>query len=85
MGGKDAENLHGRCLCGGVGYAVSASTSGFSHCHCPSCRRASGAAYGVLWGDDPWALQRYLGDAEHRVRAVRRALVVAEEVRAALP
>jgi hypothetical protein len=35
--------LEGGCLCGSVRYRVTAAPVAVSYCHCPSCRRASGA------------------------------------------
>lgn len=34
--------LTGRCLCGGVNFAVEGPVQGKSVCHCPQCRRQSG-------------------------------------------
>lgn len=36
-------NLDGGCLCGSVRYRVTAPPVAVAYCHCPSCRRASGA------------------------------------------
>ena len=35
--------LTGRCLCGALRYRVSGEPLWVAHCHCESCRRASGA------------------------------------------
>jgi hypothetical protein len=35
----------GRCLCGGVRFAVEGPLSGVQFCHCEDCRRAQGSAF----------------------------------------
>jgi len=35
--------LTGRCLCGAIRYRVAGEPLWVSHCHCKSCRRATGA------------------------------------------
>lgn len=40
--------LSGHCLCGAVHYRIEGSAADVTHCHCDSCRRASGAAF-VSW------------------------------------
>lgn len=35
----------GSCLCGSIRYELSAELGDFGHCHCKSCRKASGTAY----------------------------------------
>lgn len=47
----------GRCLCGAVGFSITAPTLFFAHCHCDYCREAHGAAF-VSW----------VGAAEERFR-----------------
>jgi hypothetical protein len=37
----------GSCLCGRVKYRLSAEPGAFGYCHCTSCRKASGSAYGA--------------------------------------
>lgn len=37
--------LHGRCLCGGVRYAIEGPVGPPVLCHCRQCRRASGSAF----------------------------------------
>lgn len=37
--------LTGSCLCGGVAYEVDAPPGPVVHCHCPTCRKAHGAAF----------------------------------------
>jgi hypothetical protein len=37
--------LRGSCLCGGVGYEISAPFVFFHHCHCSRCRKSSGSAF----------------------------------------
>ncbi len=45
-------NKTGRCLCGAVSYEVSGEPIMTALCHCPSCRRASGAP-AVAWAMFP--------------------------------
>jgi hypothetical protein len=40
--------IEGGCLCGAVRYRISGTPFSSAHCHCESCRRASGAA-AVAW------------------------------------
>lgn len=42
------ESHEGGCLCGAVRYRASGRPLWVAHCHCRSCRRASGAAF-VTW------------------------------------
>ncbi len=51
--------ISGSCLCGGVGYQLEDdAVLIISHCHCSSCRKASGAAFAtflmVLLADFAW-------------------------------
>lgn len=41
-------NLAGGCLCGAVRYRLRGAPTHVTHCHCRSCRRASGAVF-VTW------------------------------------
>ncbi|MFC1750194.1 GFA family protein [Pseudomonadota bacterium] len=36
---------NGSCLCGGVKYEISDGLGDITHCHCPTCRKAHGAAF----------------------------------------
>lgn len=40
----------GSCLCGSIRYSTSEELSDFGYCHCISCRKASGSAYGANAG-----------------------------------
>ena len=40
--------LNGGCLCGAVRYRLSAPPTVVTHCHCRTCRRATGAPF-VTW------------------------------------
>ena len=40
--------IEGGCLCGTVRYRARGKSSGTTHCHCQTCRRASGAPF-VTW------------------------------------
>jgi hypothetical protein len=42
------EQIDGGCLCGAVRYQASGAAYGITHCHCRTCRRASGAPL-VTW------------------------------------
>ena len=42
----------GSCLCGSVSYRISGDLSDFGYCHCRSCRKASGSAFGANAGVD---------------------------------
>ncbi len=37
--------LTGRCQCGAIRYEIRAEPMAMYHCHCPRCRRASGASF----------------------------------------
>jgi hypothetical protein len=37
----------GSCLCKAVAYEISGELGDFGYCHCTSCRKASGTAYGA--------------------------------------
>jgi len=42
----------GSCLCGNIRYELHGELSDFGHCHCQSCRKASGSAFGANAGVD---------------------------------
>jgi len=42
----------GSCLCGNIKYEIQGELSDFGHCHCQSCRKASGTAFGANAGVD---------------------------------
>lgn len=42
------ESREGGCLCGAIRYRASGKASNITHCHCHTCRRASGAPF-VTW------------------------------------
>ena len=42
------ESIEGGCLCGAVRYRTWGKAYGITHCHCQTCRRASGAPF-VTW------------------------------------
>ena len=42
------ELIEGGCLCGAVRYRARGQAYGITHCHCKTCRRASGAPF-VTW------------------------------------
>jgi hypothetical protein len=41
-------SIEGGCLCGAVRYLAYGEAYGITHCHCKTCRRASGAPF-VTW------------------------------------
>jgi hypothetical protein len=46
--GDNAAMMHkGSCLCGSVRYEIEGELGDFGYCHCASCRKASGSAYGA--------------------------------------
>ncbi len=51
--------VEGGCLCGAIRYRVSGQPLSSSICHCPSCRRASGAP-AVAWFVVPLACFEWL-------------------------
>lgn len=38
-------DLHGSCLCGAIGYAVTQLDGAIVHCHCRTCRKANASAF----------------------------------------
>lgn len=53
----------GSCLCGNVRYEVDGALSDFGHCHCTSCRKASGSAFAANAAVDRAAF-RLLGGSD---------------------
>lgn len=51
----------GSCLCGNVRYEIDGELSDFGHCHCRSCRKASGSAFGANAGVDRSAFRLLSG------------------------
>jgi hypothetical protein len=54
--------IEGRCRCGSVRFVCDTAPLWQSHCHCESCRRATGGMFGSYFGlrDGSW---RWTGDA----------------------
>lgn len=52
----------GSCLCGKVKYEIDAELSDFGCCHCTSCRKASGSAFGANAGVDRATFRLVAGD-----------------------
>ncbi len=44
------KELHGRCLCGAVEYAVADDFKYMGFCHCSECRKFSGSAFSAMGG-----------------------------------
>ena len=42
----------GSCLCGSISYELDGELSDFGYCHCRSCRKSSGSAFGANAGAD---------------------------------
>ena len=67
--------IEGGCFCGKVRYRASAEPIARTHCHCESCRRASGApsVAWVIFADDTLTIisgkPREHGSSEHVVRS----------------
>jgi hypothetical protein len=51
----------GSCLCGDIAYEIDAELSDFGHCHCRSCRKASGTAFATNAGVDRAAFKLVSG------------------------
>jgi hypothetical protein len=49
--------LEGSCLCGAITYEIDGQLSDFGHCHCRSCRKSSGSAFGANAGVDRTAFR----------------------------
>ncbi len=47
MGRTDRKPIVGGCLCGAIKYEIKASIPFARHCHCSSCRKVTGAAFGT--------------------------------------
>ena len=54
-------NYTGRCLCGAIKVEVVMEPKWVSHCHCPSCQKATSAAFATYVGFDNTAV-RFTGD-----------------------
>ena len=57
--------LRGRCLCGAVLWVTEGPVLWAGHCHCDSCRRATGAAVNSFFGV-PRAGVRWTGEMRER-------------------
>ncbi|TNE62660.1 MAG: GFA family protein [Alphaproteobacteria bacterium] len=57
MSEKDGVHFTGRCLCGAVKMEAVADPLWVAHCHCPSCRKMTGAAFATYAGFDKSAVQ----------------------------
>ena len=49
---QSMSTMEGGCLCGAVRYRASGRAFGITHCHCRTCRRASGAPFMTWAGFD---------------------------------
>ena len=58
--------IRGSCLCGSIHYTVAGPLSDFGYCHCQSCRKASGSAFGANAGVAACDLE--LSDPGQRLR-----------------
>ena len=59
----EAKPISGSCLCGGVTFEITQAVGPFELCHCPRCRKASGAAFAAVLGVSTEDF-RLLGGAE---------------------
>lgn len=67
----------GSCLCGRITYETSEELSDFGYCHCRSCQKASGSAFGANGGvaraactlTDDSALLREYASSPGKIRA----------------
>jgi len=60
--GDSSTIREGGCLCGRVRFTASGEPVAKAHCHCPSCRRATGAAV-VAWAMYPQGQVRFNAQA----------------------
>jgi len=51
----------GSCLCGAITYEVHGELSDFGNCHCRSCRKTSGSAFGANAGAERTAFKLLSG------------------------
>ncbi len=58
----------GRCLCGAVKAEIVAAPKWSSHCHCPSCQKATSAAFATYVGFERVAV-RFLADEPKMYRS----------------
>ena len=68
-----AAELTGRCLCGAIRYRAAGAPLWASHCHCESCRRATGAPLTTYAG---FAAEAFAWTAGEPVRYASSAGVV---------
>jgi hypothetical protein len=69
-------SFQGSCLCKKITYAIDGELSEFGYCHCKSCQKASGSAYGANAGvnrdhftlSDPDSLLREYESSPDKVR-----------------
>lgn len=59
--------IRGSCLCGAVGYEVTAPFRFLGHCHCSMCRKSNGAAFATWCILQPGSFRWTSG--EHFVQA----------------
>jgi hypothetical protein len=55
-------DYEGKCLCGAVIAEIIDDPKWVTHCHCPSCRKSTGAAFSTYAGFDAAAV-KFSGDA----------------------
>ncbi|HEY8520749.1 MAG TPA: GFA family protein [Gammaproteobacteria bacterium] len=56
----------GSCLCGAVRYEIEGELGDFGYCHCRSCRKASGSAFGANASVDRARFRLVSGEAALR-------------------
>jgi hypothetical protein len=57
-----ADVKQGHCLCGACTFTLTGQHNWIGHCHCESCRRATGAAF-VTWIGQPNGMWEFNGQA----------------------
>jgi len=68
--------VKGSCLCGSIIDEIDGELGDLGHCHCKSCRKASGSGYGANVGvetsrfrlSDPWSMAREFESSPGKLR-----------------
>ncbi len=64
----DTSTIEGGCLCGNIRYRITGQPKDATHCHCTTCRKASGAAF-VTWSSIHRDNFKWLGEKPMNYRA----------------
>ena len=73
---KGLDMHSGSCLCGSIRYEIKGELGEFGYCHCQSCRKASGSAFGANVGiernrlrlEDPGDMAREFESSPGKIR-----------------